>query len=300
MKRLIAFGLVGLVPALTHAKLNVVASLPDLAAIAREIGGQAIQVSSLASGLEDPHFVDPKPSFLRMLNRADLLLEGGAELEAGWLPPLVAHARNRKILRGGPANFLAAEGARLIQVPSAGADRSQGDVHPFGNPHFLLDPDNCGAVAARLAEVLTRLDPAHAPTYQSNLTQFQARLEQKKAAWRQTLEPFRGTKVITYHKSFDYLLEYFGLELAGTIEPKPGIEPTPAHINELIPRARQAGVKLVIIEPNRPQRTPERVAQAIGAKLLILPLMPGGHPEATDFFGWFDYNVRSLAEALKP
>jgi|YelNatPaOPRAMG01_1025707.scaffolds.fasta_scaffold02845_9 zinc/manganese transport system substrate-binding protein len=286
--------------ALAQPKLNVVASLPDLAALAREIGGQAIQVTSLATGLEDPHFVDPKPSFVRVLNRADLLLEGGAELEVGWLPPLVDSARNPKIRRQGPGNFVAAEGVRLLQVPTGPLDRAQGDVHPLGNPHFLLAPDNCSIVARRLAETLSRLDPTHAAIYQTNLAQFQARLDQKVAQWRQSLAPFRGTKVVTYHKSFDYFLDYFGLELVGTIEPKPGIEPTPAHINELIPKARQLGVKLVIIEPNRPRRTPERVAQAIGAQLVILPLMPGGQPAAKDFFGWFDYNVTQLVNVLKP
>jgi ABC-type Zn uptake system ZnuABC Zn-binding protein ZnuA len=281
-------------------KLNVVATLPDLAAIAREIGGEHLQVASLAQGMEDPHFVDPKPSFVRVLNKADLLIEGGADLESGWLPPLVNSARNPRIRRGAPGNMLAAKGVRLLEAPAGGADRSQGDVHPYGNPHFLLDPRNSRIVASHLAEALSQLDPANAAAYQAGLKQFEERLAQKEVEWGKLLDPFRGTAVVTYHKSFDYFCDRFGFKLAGTIEPKPGIEPSPAHINALVPLARASGVKLVMIEPNRPRRTPERVAQAIGAKLLIVPLMPGGHEKAKDFFGWFDYNVSQIAAALKP
>lgn len=282
-----------------QAALHVVATLPDLAALAREIGGDKVKVTSLATGMEDPHFVDPKPSFIRLLNQADVLLEGGAELEAGWLPPLVNNARNPKVVAGAPGRFLASREVRLLEVPAGGVDRSQGDVHPLGNPHFLLAPDNCATVAVHLAEALARLDPAQAAAFQTNAQRFLAILARKQVEWTQALAPFRGTAVVTYHKSFDYLLDYFGFILAGTIEPKPGIEPSPAHINALIPRAKQAGVKLVIIEPNRPRRTAQRVADALGARLVVLPLMPGGHDQATDFFAWYDYNVAQLAAALK-
>jgi zinc/manganese transport system substrate-binding protein len=286
-------------PVVALAKLNVVATLPDLGALAQEIGGDNVQVTSLASGMEDPHFVDPKPSFVRVLNRADVLIEGGAELELGWLPPLVNNARNPKILGNAPGHILAAQSVRLIQVPVSAIDRSQGDVHRLGNPHFLLDPDNCQRVAARISEVFSTLDAAQAAGYQANLKKFRERLEQRQAVWTAQLAPYRGTKVLTYHKSFDYLLDRFGLELVDTIEPKPGIEPSPAHINSLVPRAKQAGVKLVIIEPNRPRRTPQRVAEAVGAQLVIVPLMVGGDPKARDFFSWYDDVVTRLADALK-
>ena len=172
-------------------------------------------------------------------------------------------------------------------------------MHRAGNPHFLLNPENCKLVAAQIAEHFSQVDPANADAYRANLVKFQDRLDRKLLEWTVQLAPFRGTKVLTYHKPFDYLLDRFGMELVGTIEPKPGIEPSPAHINSLVPRAKQAGVKLVIVEPNRPRRIPQRVAEAVGAKLAIVPLMVGGDPKAGDFFSWYDDVVTQLANALK-
>ncbi len=298
MKQLSLLALLVLVPISAAAKLNVVATLPDLGAIAEEIGGNNVKVTCLANGMEDPHFVDAKPSFIRVLNRADVLIEGGAELEIGWLPPLVNNARNAKILPNGSADINGSLGVRLLQVPTVSVSRAQGDVHRLGNPHYLLNPDNCRIVAAHIADVFGRLDAAHAADFQANLKQFNERLTKKEVEWKKLMAPYRGTKVVTYHKSFDYLLDYFGLVLVDTIEPKPGIEPSPSHINALVPEAKQAGVKLVIIEPNRPRRTAQRVAEAIGAKLLVLPLMPGGNREAKDFFSWLEYDVTHLSEAL--
>jgi ABC-type Zn uptake system ZnuABC Zn-binding protein ZnuA len=283
-----------------QARLNVVATLPDLAALVREIGGDHVKVTSLAVGTEDPHFVDPKPSYVRVLNQADVLIEGGAELEVGWLPPLVHNARNPKVVVGAPSRIVASQGVRLLEVPVGGVDRAQGDVHPLGNPHYLLAPDNCKTVAGHITEVFSQLDPTNAAAFQANLKRFNERLAQKLPEWHKALASFRGTPVLTYHKSFDYLLDHFGFTLVGTIEPKPGIEPSPAHINALVPRAKGAGVKLVIIEPNRPRRTAQRVADAIGARLLVLPLMPGGQEKTADFFAWYDYNVTQIAAALKP
>jgi ABC-type Zn uptake system ZnuABC Zn-binding protein ZnuA len=280
-------------------KLNVVATIPDLAAIAREIGGDRVTVVSLAKGTEDPHFVDARPSFIRALNQADVLIEVGADLEVGWLPALVAGARNPRILGASPGRIVASRGVRLLGVPSAPVDRSAGDVHPGGNPHYNLDPANGLILAATLAEALAGSDPDGAATFQANQRRFQATLEGKVTEWTQTLAPHRGTKVLTYHRSFDYLLERFGFELAGTIEPKPGVEPSPTHINALIPKARQAGVKLVLIEPNRPRRTAQRVAEGAGARLVVLPIMVQGSEQATDYVRLFDYLVKQLAEALK-
>jgi ABC-type Zn uptake system ZnuABC Zn-binding protein ZnuA len=282
-----------------QARLNVVATLPDYAAIAEAIGRDKVKVTSLAKGTEDPHFVDARPSFIRVLNQADVLIEGGAELEIGWLPPLVNSARNAKILSGAPGHVLMSRGLRLLEVPAGPVDRSQGDVHPAGNPHFNLDPANGKIMAATIADAFGKLDPASASFYRANLKAFAERLDTKLAEWTRAMEPFRGTKVITYHKSFDYFLERFGFVLAGTIEPKPGIEPSPTHINALIPRAKEQGVKLVIIEPNRPRKTPGYVADNSGAKLVILPGMVGGHEKVTDYFGLFDYGVAHLETALK-
>ncbi len=282
-----------------HAKLNVVATLPDYGAIAEEIGGDMVKVTSLAKGTEDPHFIDARPSFLRILNQADVLLEGGAEMEIGWLPALVNNARNPKILGDAPRHVLMAQGIPLLDVPSVPVDRSMGDVHPAGNPHFAHDPANGRIMAAHLVEVFSKLDPANALLYEANLRKFNERLDQKLAEWARLMEPFRGTKVVTYHKSYEYFAARFGLEIVGQIEPKPGIEPSPTHINALIPRMKEAGAKLVLIEPNRPRKTPQYVADAIGAKLVIVPGMVGGHEKIKDYFSLFDYDVAQITAALK-
>jgi zinc/manganese transport system substrate-binding protein len=289
--------LLAAVPA--QAKLNVVATLPDFGAIAQEIGGDKVKVTSIARGTEDAHFVDARPSYVRVLNQADVLLEGGAELEIGWLPPLVNGARNAKILSDAPGHLILSRGIRLLEVPTGPVDRSMGDVHPLGNPHYWTDPANGKIIANTLAEAFSRLDPGNAAFYQANLQKFNERLDKKLAEWTKLLEPYRGTKVVTYHKSFDYFLERFGLELAGTIESKPGIEPSPSYINALIPRLKAAASKLVMIEPFRPHKTPEYVAQAIGAKLLLLPTSVGGNEKVKDYLSLFDYDVTQIAAALK-
>jgi zinc/manganese transport system substrate-binding protein len=291
--------LASLLPVVAQGKLNVVATLPDFAAIAREVGSDKVNVTSLAKGTEDAHFVDARPSFIVVLNKADVLLEGGAELETGWLPPLIANARNKKILPGQPGRVVLSRDINLLEVPDAPVDRSMGDVHVAGNPHYWLDPLNGKIIAEQVAQAFQRLDPANAADYQANLRRFNARLDEKIAQWIKVMEPYRGTKVLTYHKSFDYFFERFGMELAGTIEPKPGIEPSPAHINALVPRARESGVKLVIIEPFRPRKTPDHVAKNIGAKLLALPDKVEGHPRVKDYFALFDYNVNEIAGALR-
>ena len=294
-----AASLLLLVMALTaQAKLNVVATLPDFGSIAESIGGDKVKVTSIARGAEDPHFVDARPSFIRVLNQADILIEGGAELEIGWLPPLVNGARNSKIVGNAPGHVILSTGLPLLEVPTTAVDRSQGDVHPGGNPHYWLDPANAKPIAARLAEIFTQLDAANAAEYAANLKKFNAALDEKLTAWMKQLEPFKGVKVVTYHKSFDYLLKRFGFELVATLEPKPGLEPSPTHLSTLIPRMKSEGVKLILIETFRPRRTPERVATDTGAKLLVLPSSVGGAPEAKDYFSLFDHDVAQIAKAL--
>jgi len=296
--KLLLLGL-ALLTATAQAKLNVVATLPDFGAIAEEIGGDKIKVTSIARGTEDQHFVDARPSYVRVLNQADVLIEGGAELEIGWLPPLVNGARNNKILSDAPGHVILSSSIHLLEVPAGPVDRSMGDVHPFGNPHYTLDPANGKIIAARLAGAFSQLDAANAVFYQANLQKFSARLDQKLAEWAGLLAPYRGTKVVTYHKSLNYFLERFGLDLAGTIEPKPGIEPSPSYVNALIPRLKADGVKLVLIEPFRPRKMPEYVAQAVGARLLLLPGSVGGNEKVKDYLGLFDYDVALIVAALK-
>ncbi len=289
----------GLLTGVAHAKLNVVATLPDFASLAEDIGGDKVKVISLTKGTEDAHFVDAKPSFIRVLNQADALIEGGAELESGWLPPLVQNARNPRILPNAPGHIVLARGLKLLDVPTT-LDRSQGDVHAAGNPHYNLDPGNFKVMAATIAEGFSRLDPANASLYQANLRAFSDRLDLKMAAWAKLAEPLRGVKVITYHKSFEYLAARYGFEIVDQIEPKPGLEPTATHISALIPKAKAAGVKLVMMEPNRARKTPQFVADSIGAKLVVCPGLVGGSPEAKTCCDLIDCNLRALVKALQP
>ena len=282
-----------------HAALNVVTTTPEFAAIAREVGGDFIKVTSLAKGTEDPHFVDPKPSFIRVLNQADVLVEGGAELEIGWLPPLVGNARNQKILAGAPGRVVMARGIRLLEVAGDGVDRSQGDVHAAGNPHFALDPANGKIMAATLADAFTRLDSKHAAQFAAQFARFTQRLEENLGVWTKRMEPFRGTKVLTYHKSYEYFAARFGLEIVGQIEPKPGLEPSPTHISSLLARLKGQSVKLVLMEPNRSRKTPEFVARELGAKVVALPILVGGAEKAADYFALFDYNLGEVIAALR-
>ncbi len=281
-----------------QAALEVVATTPDLGAIALAVGGAKVHVTSLARGTEDPHFVDAKPSFARILNKADVLIDGGAELEIGWLPPLVDNARNRKIVRGAEGRIDASEGVSLLEIPQK-LDRSEGDVHAAGNPHYLLSPQNGKIVAQRLAGKLAKLDPANAAAYAQNSKAFIAALDTKITEWTALLKPVQGVKVVAYHKSFEYFAQSFGLKVVGYIEPKPGIEPSPTHINALIPKMKEEGAKLVIMEPNRPRKTPDYVAGALGAKVVLLPLLVGGNSEASDYLKLLDYDVKAVVQALK-
>jgi zinc/manganese transport system substrate-binding protein len=296
--KLLIFG-IALFTVNVHAKLNIVATIPDYGAIAEEVGGKNVKVTSIARGSEDQHFVDARPSYVRVLNQADLLIEGGADLEIGWLPPLVNGARNSKILADAPGHLVLSRSIQLLEVPTSAVDRSMGDVHPFGNPHFTMDPANGKIIAAKLAEALGRLDGANAESYRANAQKFSARIDEKLAEWTKSLEPYRGTKVVTYHTSFNYFLHRFGLELAGTIEPKPGIEPSPSYISALIPKLKEAGVKLVMIEPFRPRKTPDYVAHEIGARLIIMPGSVGSSEKVKTYFDLFENNINQIITALK-
>jgi zinc/manganese transport system substrate-binding protein len=281
-----------------QAKLNVVATLPDFGAIAEAVGGEHVKVTTIARGSEDPHFVDARPSFVRALNQSDVLIEGGAELEIGWLPPLLQAARNAKILADAPGHLILSRHVNLIDLPTGPIDRSIGDVHPGGNPHYWLDPLNGKAIASAIAETFGKLDPAHAADYTSNARAFSEQLDQKIGEWQRKMQPFRGTKVLTYHKSFDYFARRFGLEIVGQLEPRPGLEPTASHLNSLTLRAKAEDVKLILIEPFRRRRTAEQAASNIGAKLLIFPDKVGATEKASDYFALFDQQVALIADAL--
>ncbi len=280
-----------------EAKLNVVVTLPDIAAVAQQVGGDLVQLTTLARPNEDPHFIDPKPSFIRILNKAELLIHGGAELENSWLPSLVQTTRNPKILSGGSGLVDASSGLQLLQKNTGNTDRASGDVHLSGNPHYLLSPDFVATVATNITRAFASADRVHESNYATNLAKFITRLQTKQQSWRATLQSGTGSKVITYHHSFDYLLSTFNYLLVDTIEPKPGIEPSPTHITTLIRKHRETGVKYILIEPNRGRKTPQRLAEILKAEVIVLPLMPGAVPNTDDYFLWMDYLVTRIAPA---
>ncbi|HVZ65303.1 MAG TPA: metal ABC transporter substrate-binding protein [Lacunisphaera sp.] len=288
--------LLGLAVASASAKLHIVATTPDLGAIAAAIGGDAIDLTVLAKPTEDPHFVDAKPSYLVKLNRADALIEGGAELEAGWLTPLLEGARNPRIERGKPGRIVASEGVTLLEVPSV-LDRSQGDIHASGNPHFLTDPVNAGIVAAHMARAFGELEGGSAAQFQANEQKFAAELRSRLAVWQKALAPYAGRPVVTYHNYWVYFGRRFHLPMDLFLEPKPGIPPTPAHLAGVITKMRADHLHLIAVQPYQNRKTAETVASHTDATVLDWPSFPGG-PGTETYFEWMDYLVNSTAKAF--
>src|SRR2546428_573396 len=280
-----------------QAKLNVVATTPELADFAKEVGGDLISVKAMAKPTEDPHFVDPKPSPVVTLNHADVLIEGGLTLEMGWLPPLLANARNAKIEVGQPGYINASTGIARLELPDV-LTRKKGDIHPMGNPHCFVDPVNARIAAANIADALARLDPKSAGVYQANLQKFQARLDAKTKEWQQMLAPFKGAKIVTYHKDWVYFFDRFGLDEVDTLEPLPGIPPSPAHLAEVIEKMRSSGAKVIIIEPFHNAKTAETVASHVNGKVLLLPQQPGAIKGTETYIALMDYLVKTTAAAL--
>jgi zinc/manganese transport system substrate-binding protein len=287
----------GGIGAAANGKLRVVATTPDLASIAREIGGNAVEVTALAKPTEDAHFVDAKPSHVVTLNRADVLIEGGAELELGWLPPLLENSRNAKIAAGAPGRIVASQGIRMLEIPVT-FDRSKGDVHALGNPHFLIDPVNVKIIAANIADHFAQVDPQSAALYKANLATFTTKLDAKFAEWQRQLAPYRGAKVVTYHKDFPYLAERFQLNIVDNLEPKPGIAPSPAHLTKVIEEMKAAQARVIIVQPYQNRRTAETVARQTNAVVLTIPQQPGARKEDSTYFAMMDYMVTTLANAF--
>jgi len=281
-----------------QAKLNVVCTTPDLASLAQAVGGDKIEITTLARPTEDPHFVDAKPSFIVKLNRADVLIEGGAELEIGWLPPLAQGARNEKIQPGQPGRILGNQGITMLEVPTT-LDRSLGDIHAAGNPHFLVDPANAEIVARHIAEAFCALDAANCATYQANLKKFLGQLDSKMVEWQKQLAPFKGEQIAAYHNSWVYFAKRFGLRIDLFLEPKPGIPPSPAHLASVIMKMKADKVHVIIVDPYLNRRTAETVARNTDATVVDVAQMPGG-VKGTDggYIALMDYLVNSLAKAL--
>jgi zinc/manganese transport system substrate-binding protein len=281
-----------------QAKVNVVATTADFGALAQAVGGERVNVTVLAKPTEDPHFVDAKPSYIVKLNRADVLIEGGAELESGWLPPLLDGARNAKLATGQPGRIRAATGLALLEVP-AELDRSKGDLHALGNPHFMTDPENARQVAGRIAEGLAAVDPPHHAAYAQNLQTWLKRLDEKAAAWQRTLAPFAGTRVAAFHNSWPYFARRFGVKLDLFLEPKPGIPPSPAHLATVIATMKREHLKVIVIEPYQNRRTAAAVAAATGARIVDFAQYPGGLKGTEgDYLALLDKLVGALAAAL--
>jgi ABC-type Zn uptake system ZnuABC Zn-binding protein ZnuA len=285
-------------PLAAQAKLKVVTTTADFAAVAQAIGGDKVEVLSLAKPTEDSHFVDAKPSLIVKLNQADVLIEGGAELEIGWLPALVQSTRNRRITIGAPGRVLASEVVELLEVPTT-LDRSRGDVHGLGNPHYMTDPLNALIVARRITEVFCQLDGASREVYQANLKKFSDQLEAKLAEWQQLLAPFKGQRVVSYHNSWPYFARRFGLQIDLFLEPKPGLPPTPTHLAEVIAKMKESNARVIFVEPDLNRRTAESVARRTGAVVLDVASFPGGVKGTEgDYLKLMDHLVTSLAKAL--
>jgi len=298
MKRFLAALAALTLAAPAFGTVRIVTSVQDFASIADSVGGKRVETFALAKGYQDPHFVDPKPSFVLKLSKADLLIVAGLELEIGYLPPLIDQSRNDKI-RPGAAGYLdASNGCDILERPTGTVTRAMGDVHPFGNPHFWLDPENGRIIARAIAAKLTEIDPAGAADYKANLAAFEAKLTEGEKRWEAALGPFAGTELITYHNSWPNFLKRFKLVAAGYIEPKPGIPPSPSHTVELIDLMRAKKISVILMEPYFDRKTPDQIAEKTGAKLLVFIPSVGGVPQASDYFALFDYDVKLLADAL--
>jgi zinc/manganese transport system substrate-binding protein len=278
----------------SHAKLNVVATTGDFGAIARAIGGNDVDVTVLAKPTEDPHFVDAKPSLIVKLNRADAVIEGGAELELGWLPPLVDGSRNTKLEIGKPGHIMGNEGISLLEVPTT-LDRSRGDVHAAGNPHYMSDPENGKIAAEHIADAFCQLDSKNCEHFRANLNKFKSELDAKIAEWQKILAPYKGKEVVSYHNMWPYFAQRFGLKMDLFLEPKPGIPPTPAHLAEVITKMKSDNVKVIVVQPYQNRKTAETVANHTGATVVDFATFP-----TTDqsYVAWLDGLVNSLAKAF--
>ncbi len=278
--------------------LKVVATTEDLASLAREVGGDKVQVEAIARGYQDPHYVEAKPSFISKLQSANLLVAVGRDLEIGWLGPLVTQSGNAKIQPGADGYLDASLTARILDLPTGAITRAMGDVHPLGNPHYWLDPGNGRRIAQAIQAKLASLSPGDAPYFASRFADFDGRLREAEKRWDASMAPYKGTKVVTYHRSWPNFCERFGLDVIGYVEPRPGIPPSPRHTLELIQEMKRQQVRILLVEPYFDLKTPESIGRETGAKVLVLLPSVGGEKEVTSYIGLFDYDVKLLISAL--
>jgi zinc/manganese transport system substrate-binding protein len=277
----------------------VMTTTEDLASIAREVGGDHIVVDAMARGYQDPHFVEAKPSFILKLQKADVLVVVGRDLEIGWLPPLIQQSRNGKIQAGAEGYVDASLQAQILEMPTTQVTRAMGDVHPLGNPHYWMDPENGKNIAKTIAAKFTQLRPNDKAFFDQRLADFTSRLDVAQKRWLAQMAPYKGTKVVTYHRSFPNFAARFGLEIVGYVEPKPGIPPSPQHTLDLQSEMKRQNIKLVLVEPYFDLKTPNAIGRATGAEVLVMPPSVGGVKETSDYFKLFDYDINLLVDAIK-
>jgi zinc/manganese transport system substrate-binding protein len=280
-------------------KFMVVTSTMDMAALAQEVGGDRIEVESIAKGYQDPHFVEAKPSFLLKLRQADLLIHVGLQLEIGWLPPLITQSGNPRIQMGAPGNLDASQFAEILDIPQGTVTRAEGDVHPLGNPHYWLDPDNGRRIARGIANKFADLDPGNSAFFQQRFQDFDKRLSAAEQKWDAAMKPWRGQKVVTYHRSFPNFAKHFGLEVIEYVEPRPGIPPTPGHTIQVIQLMKRENCKVVLVEPYFDLKTPQSIGREAGAQVVVYLPSVGGEKQVTNYFELFDYDIGLLIKAFQ-
>ncbi len=281
------------------SKLNVVATTQDLASLAEEVGGDRVSVEAIARGYQDPHFVEAKPSFILKLYKCDLLVLVGRELEIGWLPPLIQQSRNSKIQVGAVGYLDASIHAKILEIPTGQLTRAMGDVHPQGNPHYWLDPENGHVIAKDILSKLVELRPADRGYFEQRLADFEKRLSEAERRWEEIMAPYKGVDLVTYHRSFPNFTDRFGLDIVGYVEPRPGIPPSPGHTLDLITEMKRLNVKLILVEPYFDLKTPNAIGRETGAKVLVFPPSVGGVKEVTNYIQLFDYDINLLTAAIK-
>jgi zinc/manganese transport system substrate-binding protein len=279
-------------------KLNVVTSTTDMAALTQEVGGDKVSAESIARGYQDPHFVEAKPSFLLKLRQADLLVVVGLQLEIGWLPPLITQSGNPRIQVGATGYLDASQFAEILEIPQGTVTRAEGDVHPLGNPHYWLDPDNGRRIARGIANKLADLDPGDGAYFQERFQDFDKRLSAAEQKWDAEMKLYRGRKIVTYHRSFPNFAKHFGLNVIGYVEPRPGIPPTPSHTLEIIQLMKRENCKVILVEPYFDLKTPQSIGRETGGQVVVYLPSVGGEKGVDDYFKLFDYDIGLLIKAF--
>lgn len=296
------FGVLAIVLALSGAspakEVRVITTTTDLAEVLRTVGGDRVRITTLCKGYQDPHYLEAKPSFVVDVRRADLLAYVGLQLEIGWLPLLIDGSRNADLVAGARGNLPMSAGLAVLEVPEGGVSRAQGDVHPEGNPHYWLDPRNLAVMARTAAAGLARIDPQNGALFETNRAAFERRLEEAIPRWEARMAPHRGKQIVCYHKTWEYLLAWLGLEVAGYVENRPGIPPSPKHVQEIEAIMRQRGIQVILAEVFVGTHQVEGLARRTGAQLLILPTSVQGEDGVDDLFQLFERLTTALDAAL--